>query len=110
MTHTIAPGNIYQLIPDNLREEVFEPLAKSHAVKIERILSRGQSSPESGWHDQPQHEWVMILKGAATLCFKHGADMNLQTGDYVNIPAHTQHRVKWTAPDTETIWLAVHYQ
>ena len=33
----------------------------------------------------------------------------LNPGDYINIPSHTRHRVEWTEPDTETVWLAVHY-
>jgi cupin 2 domain-containing protein len=32
----------------------------------------------------------------------------LKPGDFVNIPAHTKHRVDWTTPDEPTVWLAVH--
>ena len=28
----------------------------------------------------------------------------------VGIPAHRQHRVDWTDPEQDTIWLAVHYR
>jgi len=34
----------------------------------------------------------------------------MSPGDYINIPAHTKHRVAWTTPDGPTIWLAVHYR
>ena len=28
---------------------------------------------------------------------------------YLNIPAHTKHKVKWTSSTVETVWLTVHY-
>jgi hypothetical protein len=33
--------------------------------------------------------------------------IELEPGDYINIPAHLKHRVEWTDPDIETVWLAV---
>jgi len=33
----------------------------------------------------------------------------IKSGDFVNIPAHTKHRVEWTALDEPTVWLAVFY-
>ena len=51
----------------------------------------------------------MVLKGEAVLLFEEGTTKNLKPGDYLNIPAHTKHKVEWTEPDSETIWLAVHY-
>ncbi|MFT7130181.1 MAG: cupin 2 domain-containing protein, partial [Gammaproteobacteria bacterium] len=38
-----------------------------------------------------------------------GESYNMKAGDYLNIPAHTRHKVEWTNPDIETTWLAVHY-
>ena len=34
----------------------------------------------------------------------------LVPGDWVDIPAHVRHRVAWTTPDEDTIWLAVFYR
>lgn len=102
-------SNIFDAIPDNLEAEVFELLAKSDRVKIERIISKGHQSPDSGWYDQDQNEWVIILKGEAVLLFDDECSISLKAGDYFNILAHKKHKVKWTAPDSETIWLAVHY-
>ena len=78
-------------------------------MRIERIISTGQKSPESGWYDQDDNEWVMVLKGAARLSFDDRTSVHLREGDFINIPAHKRHRVDWTDPDKETIWLAVHY-
>jgi hypothetical protein len=30
-------------------------------------------------------------------------------GDFINIPAFKKHRVDWTTPDEETVWLGVRY-
>lgn len=106
----IDSGNLFALLPGGAREEVFTVLAQGEAVKIERIISRGQSSPTSGWYDQNENEWVIVLEGEARIILENDRIIYLKAGDYLNIPAHTKHQVKWTKPDTETIWLAVHYK
>jgi len=102
-------GNIFESIPENLDDEIIEFLVQNEKIKIERIISKGHTSPATGWYDQETDEWVLVLKGAAILAFENGRELNIETGDHVNIPAHTKHRVKWTDPDRETVWLAVHY-
>lgn len=101
--------NIFDCIPQNLDEEIFQQLVDGDSVRIERIISRGHSSPESGWYDQDRNEWVLVLKGEAILLLEDETPVNLKAGDFINIPAHKKHRVEWTDPDSETIWLAVHY-
>lgn len=89
--------------------EICEDLFKNKHIRIERILSQGQSSPESGWYDQDENEWVLVLKGSGTVVFEDGSQVKLKTGDYLNIPAHKKHRVSWTDPDRVTVWLAIFY-
>jgi len=101
--------NLLQSIPTDLSEEVFETLALGSQVKIERIISKGHSTPDKHWYDQQQDEWVMVLQGHGILEFENGIDQEMKAGDSINIPAHTRHRVKWTEPNEETIWLAVFY-
>ena len=102
-------NNIFNAIPGNLEAEVFEQLLANDGITIERIISKGHKSPESGWYDQDENEWVIVLKGEAILLFEDGTRMTMKEGDFINIKAHTKHQVEWTAPDRETIWLAVHY-
>jgi len=102
-------SNIFDDIPENLHSEVFESLVDSDNVRIERIISKGHTSPDTGWYDQENNEWVIILKGAANLSFTDKSTVNLKMGDHIIISAHEKHRVSWTDPDTETIWLAIHY-
>jgi cupin 2 domain-containing protein len=71
--------------------------------------SQGHASPGGFWYDQGQHEWVVVLKGAARLRFE-AEIVEMKPGDFMNIPAHERHRVEWTTPDEPTIWLAVHYE
>ncbi|MEN8214556.1 MAG: cupin domain-containing protein [Pseudomonadota bacterium] len=101
--------NIFDAIPTDLKREAFEQLVESDCVTIERIVSKGHSSPASGWYDQHRNEWVMVLQGQAVLMFEDGPSKVLKRGDFINIAAHRKHRVEWTTPDVETIWLAVYY-
>ena len=101
--------NIFNLIPDEIDEEVFTPLIEKGNLKIERILSKGHTSPKQGWYDQKQDEWVIVLQGSATIEYENGVSTHLDKGDFISIPAHTKHRVTWTNPNIVTIWLAVHY-
>ncbi|MBY0475004.1 MAG: cupin domain-containing protein [Nitrosomonas sp.] len=99
--------NIFSEIPKNLKREIFDILIKNDTLTIERIISKGQQS--SSWHDQKENEWVMVLKGEAVLTFEDQTSVPLKEGDFINIPSHKKHRVSWTDPGNETIWLAIHY-
>ncbi len=102
--------SILSEVPKSLENECFESLIQTREVKIERIISLGHASPEGYWYDQQQNEWVLVIKGRARLHFEDSDTMiSLEAGDYINIPSHRRHRVEWTDPAEETIWLAVHY-
>ncbi|MEM7194293.1 MAG: cupin domain-containing protein [Pseudomonadota bacterium] len=103
-------GNIFTSIPSEIEKEVFNTLLDKGSLKIERILSKGHTSPEEGWYDQAQDEWVIVLQGGATIEYEQGESRRLGVGDFVEIPANTKHKVAWTNPDEITVWLAVHYQ
>ena len=106
-----SSANIFEPVPTNLPEEVSEILVKSDSVRIERIVSRGHHSPDSFWCDQDTAEWVILLKGHAKLEFEEDSKLlELKPGNFLNISAHQKHRVQWTDPDRDTVWLAVHYQ
>ena len=100
--------NLFADLPSSLPDELVQILAVASGVRIERIVSHGHASPPGFWYDQPQHEWVMVVTGAARLRFEDGP-VEMRPGDHVTIPAHARHRVEWTTPDGPTVWLAVHY-
>lgn len=101
--------NLFTNLPSHLPDELFTTLLNATNLRIERIVSHGNSSPEGFWYDQDQHEWVVVLKGSARLRFEDET-IEMKPGDYINIPAHKKHWVEWTTPDEPTIWLAVFYE
>ena len=100
--------NVLADLPQQLSDEHFTTLLESKNLRIERIVSHGHASPTDFWYDQPQHEWVIVLKGAARLQFEDGM-VEMKVGDFINIPAFKKHRVDWTTPDGPTVWLGVRY-
>ncbi|NHI01964.1 MULTISPECIES: cupin domain-containing protein [Oceanimonas] len=102
-------ANLFHSLPTSLPEERFDELLRTPDVRIERILSRGHSSPAEGWYDQAEDEWVLVLSGSGTLEFEDGRRQRLEPGDHLHIPAHQKHRVSHTAPDEITLWLAVFF-
>jgi cupin 2 domain-containing protein len=90
-------------------DELFEALVERPGVRIERIVSTGQTTPEGDWYDQEGNEFVLVVAGAARLRIEGEAeDRALGEGDWLFLPTHCRHRVTWTREDPPTVWLAVH--
>lgn len=102
------PENIFNRPASLPPEELFETLLLKNHVKIERIISAGQTTPANQWYDQAQDEWVILLQGNAELSYSDGSRIQLKVGDYLFIPAHQKHRVESTSVNPPCIWLAVH--
>lgn len=101
--------NLLADLPAQLPEELIQTLLSTPQVRIERIISQGHVSPPSFWYDQAEHEWVLLIQGAARLRLDDEL-VEMTPGDFLNIPAHRKHRVEWTSPGQQTIWLAIHYR
>ncbi|QSA95525.1 cupin domain-containing protein [Methylococcus sp. EFPC2] len=103
-------GNLYRDLPPDRSAEAFDTLLQKRGLRLERIVSRGHVTPAGEWYDQDMAEWVLLLRGAARLRIE-GRDelIELAAGDYVHLPAHRRHRVEWTDPECDTIWLALHH-
>lgn len=106
-------GNLFSGIPAQEAfpaDETFDALLAVPGLRIERIVSQGHASPPGFWYDQPQAEWVLLLRGTAQLQIEGEAGpRHLQAGDWIDLPAHCRHRVVWTDPTQPTVWLAAHY-
>lgn len=102
--------NFYADLPTSLPDELVNVVTENSHVRIERIVSTGQSSPAGFWYDQDEHEWVILLKGEAKLHFEDGRCVQMTAGDHILIPAHQKHRVEWSTPHETTVWLAVFYR
>lgn len=101
-------GNLFAGIPARLPEELFEKILQKPAFTLERIVSQGHVTPPGQWYDQEQDEWVLVFRGRARLRFAD-RQVEMREGDYLLIPAHRKHRVEWTDPQQETVWLALHF-
>ncbi|MGJ0509374.1 MAG: cupin domain-containing protein [Methylocystis sp.] len=105
----LAAGNLFANTPQRSAEEEITTLGQLPGVRIERIVSTGHSSRPGFWYDQEQVEWVVLLSGSASLLFEGEVTSRiLRPGDYIEIPAHSRHRVEWTDANEPTVWLAVH--
>jgi len=105
----MAVRNLLADIPPGTEKELVEEILRTESFRIERIVSRGQASPEGFWYDQQTEEWVLLVSGSATLGFDDGRKVDLRPGDHLFIPRHVRHRVERTDPGQETVWLAVYW-
>jgi cupin 2 domain-containing protein len=107
----IKTGNLRSELPvRTLPEEVVDLLLDQSGVRIERIVSTGQTTSEGQWYDQEADEWVLVVAGAARLRIEgEAADRELSEGDWILLPAHCRHRVTWTRAEPATVWLAMHF-
>jgi cupin 2 domain-containing protein len=102
-------GNLFAGLPDS-PDETFETLLKKPGIKIERIISSGQATPEGEWYDQEEDEWVLLVCGTAGLLIEgEPFPRRLEAGDFLFLPAGCRHRVEWTDPEVKSVWLAVHF-
>ena len=104
-------ANLFAELPSTPQpEEQFRELLARPGLRIERIVSTGQASPPGFWYDQPQGEWVLLLRGQAWLEIAgEGRARHLLPGDFVHLPPGRKHRVAATDGENATVWLAIHY-
>jgi cupin 2 domain-containing protein len=100
--------NLLASLPADEGSEIVSTLLDHPAARIERIVSRGQITPEDQPYDQPQDEWVLLLAGTARLWLEDRGELALAPGDALLIPAHVRHRVTFTQAEPPTVWLAIH--
>lgn len=101
----VSSFNYYDLPELPLEEELLETLIERENVRIERIVSTGQTT--DGWYDQEEHEYVVLLAGTAQITYENGETVDLAPGDTLMIPAHEKHRVSYTSSEPACIWLCV---
>ncbi|AUH51542.1 phosphoribosylaminoimidazole carboxylase [Chromobacterium sp. ATCC 53434] len=106
------PDNLFDGIPADLPQEWLQTLfSGDRGFRVERIVSRGHASPEGFWYQQDEEEWVLLLSGSAELEYQSPPRrVALKPGDAIAIPAGCRHRVSRTAPDQDSVWLAIFYK
>ncbi|HYC54953.1 MAG TPA: cupin domain-containing protein [Candidatus Binatia bacterium] len=107
---SVLVTNLLRALPSPPSQELFDRLVETDAFLLERIVSFGHTSEPGQWYDQEREEWVLLLSGRARLRFEQPACVvELVPGDSLRIAAHCRHRVEWTEPGRETVWLALHF-
>ena len=99
-------GSLHQGIAPEQGAESFVELTRAGGARVERIASRAVINGD--WYEQAWAEFVLLVAGSAALEFADGATRELKPGDWALLPAQCRHRVAWTDPASETLWLAVH--
>jgi len=97
--------NFFSNIPKKSTNEIIEQVLKNEKVKIERIVSYGQTTPKDYWYNQDKDEFVIILNGSAKIKYNDNRVFELNVGDSLYIPSHQKHQVIYT--DNPTVWLAI---
>ena len=75
--------NLLQNIPDQLPEERFETLVKNENIHIERIVSKGHTSPKEGWYDQDRQSRFFPVRREAAAGVRHA-----KRGRFSPVPDH----------------------
>ncbi len=101
-------GSLFDTLPAAKRADVFTELVSARGVRIERIVSAGQATPDAAPMVQDHDEWVVVLAGEAALRIADSAEVVLTPGDHVTIAKGQRHWVTRTSIDPPTVWLAVH--
>ena len=99
--------NLFAQLDCDGQEEKTDVLFENLHVRIERIVSSGQVSPEGFWYEQDEDEWVTVLQGEGRIQYENGDVTVLRTGDCVLLPAGKRHRVSYTSKQPPCIWLCV---
>lgn len=99
-------GSLQEGASPSAGAESFMELARAGGARVERIASRAVTNGD--WCEQAWPEFVLLVEGSAALEFADGSGRELKPGDWALLPAQCRHRVAWTDPACETLWLAVH--
>ena len=98
--------NIFDLPALPMPEELLTVLAEQGNVRIERIVSTGQTSD---WYDQRDTEFVFLIQGDAVIEYEDSKTITMSKGDTLLIKPHERHRLSFTSSDPPCIWLCVFF-
>lgn len=106
-----APSNLLNQLKPQLGKERHRLIHSGPNWRLELIHSSDASSSSGYWYDQPEHEWITLLRGSATLLLKDPDEsLDLSVADQVHLVPHRLHRVERTDPPPGTVWLALFWR
>ena len=121
--------NIFNLKDLSVNEEIIKILFKNENVKIEKIISTGQTTD---WQESNKNEFVILVQGNAEIEYydnricedkkfktnenimknlNNTNDMKLQLGkgDIILIKKGERHRVSYTSKNPCCIWICIFF-
>lgn len=121
--------NIFDLKDLSVNEEIIKILFKNENVKIEKIISTGQTTD---WQESNKNEFVILVQGNAEIEYydnricedknfktnenimknlKNTNDMKLQLGkgDIILIKKGERHRVSYTSKNPFCVWICIFF-
>jgi len=116
--------NIFDLKDLSEREEIVKILAQNENVKIEKIISIGQTTD---WQESGQNEFVILVQGEAEIEYFENTNLEkneniirdkkntnnkklqLSKGDTVLINKGERHRVSYTSKNPCCIWICIFF-
>ena len=122
--------NIFDLKDLSVNEEIIKILFKNENVKIEKIISTGQTTD---WQESNKNEFVILVQGNAEIEYydnricenknfktnenimknlKNTNDMKLQLGkgDIILIKKGERHRVSYTSKNPCCVWICIFFE
>ena len=98
--------NIFDVKKFDKTKEIVEILKENENVKIEKIISTGQTTD---WMEQEEEEFVMLIQGEAIIEYENKMQ-ELRAGDTVIIKKNEKHRVAYTSKNPCCIWICIFYE
>ena len=81
------PHNLLRAERVGVGHELFEEVLRRPGMRIERIISRGHTTPAGEPYVQDWDEWVLVLTGSARLKLDNSYERSLVAGEHLLIPA-----------------------
>ncbi len=86
--------------------ELTDILYEDSQMRIERIVSMGQVTPDGFVYDQAEDEFVTVVRGEAIISLlDENRELHLYEGDSFMIYSGVRHKVTYTS--SPCIWLCV---
>lgn len=114
--------NIFDLKDLSEKEEIVRILTENENVKIEKIISTGQTTD---WQESDKNEFVILIQGKAEIEYFENNDykknimknqrntnnkkLQLVRGDTVLINKGERHRVSYTSKEPCCVWICIFF-
>ncbi len=86
-------------------------IQKGHDWRLELIASCSYSNEKGFWYKQSENEWILLLRGSATLILKEPDQVHeMNVGNHLYLAPYRPHHVLRTDPSPGTLWVALSWK